>query len=267
MYGTEKPDKAASKLLEGRFVLFTAGTPYALTAPSAFVEFMTAPEDYYERTMTGSAIRLLRYGAVLIILLLSPVYLSLISYNVELIPVTFITPIAQSRQGDPLPPLFEILFMEIMVEFLREGGLRLPPKIASTISIVGGIIIGNAAISSKVVSPTTLLVVGVTTVASFIIPNYEMASTLRILRFPMLVLADALGFLGVAIGCFIFLGHLLWLKSFNTPYFVFTRHDLEDMYIRVHLWKMKKRPDDIPMKDKVRQGKSVLDSKEEENEN
>jgi hypothetical protein len=106
MYGTEKPDKAASKLLEGRFVLFVSGTPYALTAPSAFVEFMSAPEDYYERTMIGSVIRLIRYGAVLIILLLSPVYLSLISYNVELIPVTFITPIAQSRQGVPLPPLF-----------------------------------------------------------------------------------------------------------------------------------------------------------------
>jgi spore germination protein KA len=264
MYGTEKPDKVVTKLMEGRFALIVAGTPYVITAPSVFQEFMQASEDYNQRTITASFIRLTRYIAIIFVMLLGPLYLTLISYNLELIPISFITPIAQSRQGVPLSPFLEILFMEFVVEFMREGGLRLPPKIATTISIVGGIIIGNAAIQARVVSPTTLLIVGVTTIASFLIPNYEMAITIRLLRFPMLILADALGFLGIAVGCFLILAHLFWLKSFNVPYFTFTRHDMQDLYIRTHLWKMNRRPDAIPMKDYIRQTDRFKGKGEEE---
>lgn len=253
MYGTEKPDKVISKLMEGRFALIIEGTPYVMTAPSVFGEFIQATEDYNGRTITASFIRLIRFIAILFVILIDSLYLTLISYNVELIPISFITPIAQSRQGVPLSPFLEILFMEFIIELLREGGLRLPPKVAATISIVGGIIIGNAAIQSRVVSPTTLLIVGISTVSSFLIPNYEMAISIRLLKFPMLILADALGFLGIAVGCFLILAHLFWLKSFNVPYFTFTRHDMQDMYTRTHLWKMNRRPDAIPMKDNVRQ--------------
>jgi hypothetical protein len=212
-----------------------------------------------EKTLISNFINLLKVLSVILVIFLSPVYLALISYNVELIPISFIIPIAQSRQGIPLPPFIEILIMEIVIEFLREGGLRLPPKIAATISIVGGIIIGNAAIESKVVSPSTLLIIGISTVASFIIPNYEMALSIRVIKFFMLVLSDALGFLGIAIGCYFLLVHAFSLKSMGVPYLTFSKQDMKDTFIRFPLYKLNKRPDEIPNKDPIRQGKVKKD--------
>ena len=143
--------------------------------------------------------------------------------------------------------------MELVVELLREGGLRLPPKIASTLSIVGGIIVGNTAIESKIVSPTTLLVVGVCVIATFVIPNYEMALTIRFIRFPMLLLANSIGFLGMAAGSFILLVQLLSLESFGIPYFSLSQSDLNDVFIRAPLWKMNNRPQEIPTNNAIRQ--------------
>jgi spore germination protein KA len=258
-YGTERPDKIATKILEGRIAVFLSGTPYTITYPAILTEFFQSPEDYYERTFVSNITRILRFIAAVIIVFLSPVYLTLISYNVELIPISFIIPISESRQGIPLPPFFEILFMEIIVELIREGGLRLPPKVASTISIVGGIIIGNAAVESRVVSPTTLLIVGVSTVASFVIPNYEMAISLRTLKFPILLLAEALGFFGIAIGYFALMIHILSLKSMGVPYLTFSKQDMQDTLLRYPLYKMNKRPDGIPNNNPIRQGKTNED--------
>ncbi|WP_163193369.1 spore germination protein [Clostridium thermarum] len=253
VFGTEKPSKVVSKLLEGRVAIIVSGAPYVITAPAVFIEFFQAVEDYYERTVVSSFTRLCRWMAAFIVVFLSPIYLVMISYNVELIPIMFVNPIAQSRKGIPLTPFLEILFMELTVELLREGGLRLPPKIAQTLSIVGGIIIGNAVIDAKVVSPSTLLIVGIVTVSSFLIPNYEMAIVLRFLRFPMLILADAAGFLGIAAGGYILAYHLFSLKSFGVPYLTFTISDMKDIFTRSPLWKMNMRPEAIPNKNSVRQ--------------
>lgn len=254
-FTTERPDRVVSRLLEGRVAVFIAGSAFVLTYPAIFTEFLTAGEDYYQRTLVSNFLTILRIFASLLVMYLSPIYLILISYNVELVPIKFILPIAQSRQGIPLPPFIEILVMEIIVEFLREGGLRLPTKVAATMSIVGGIIIGNAATDSKIVSPTTLLIVGISTVASFLIPNYEMALSLRLIKFPMLVLADALGFLGITIGFYFIAVHLFSLRSMGVPYLTFSRQDMKDTFIRYPLYKQNRRPDAIPNKDPVRQGK------------
>jgi len=195
----------------------------------------------------------LRCLAVFVVIIMPALYLTLIQFNVELIPVKFVSPIVQSRQGIALTPFLEILSMELVVELLREGGLRLPPKIASTLSIVGGIIVGNTAIESRIVSPTTLLVVGVGVIATFVIPNYEMALTIRFIRFPMLLLANSIGFLGIAAGCFILLIQLLSLESFGVPYFSLYQNDLNDVFIRAPLWKMNYRPEEIPNTNAVRQ--------------
>jgi spore germination protein KA len=180
-------------------------------------------------------------------------YLILIKFNGEIIPVKLILPIIQSRNGIYLSPFLEILLMDIVVEFLREGGLRLPPKIATTLSIVGGIIIGNTAVQSKIVSPVTLLIIGFTTIATFLIPNYEMSLSIRLIRFPILILSNFLGFLGITAAWFIILIHLSSLESFKTQYFNFSKNDLKDTVIRTPLWKMNKRPETIPNNNPIRQ--------------
>ena len=253
VFGTESPSIVKSDLMEGKIAIILNGTPFVLTVPAVFVEFFQAPDDYNERTVISTFTRLLRCLAVFVVIIMPALYLTLIQFNVELIPVKFVNPIVQSRQGIALTPFLEILSMELVVELLREGGLRLPPKIASTLSIVGGIIVGNTAIESRIVSPTTLLVVGVGVIATFVIPNYEMALTIRFIRFPMLLLANSIGFLGIAAGCFILLIQLLSLESFGVPYFSLYQNDLNDVFIRAPLWKMNYRPEEIPNSNAVRQ--------------
>ncbi|WP_392486831.1 spore germination protein [Haloimpatiens sp. FM7315] len=253
IFTTERPDIVKGNLMEGQIALLLSGSPHVMTVPSLFVSFLQGIEDYNQRTIVSTFVRLLRTIAIFLVITLPSLYLTLLQYNVELIPLKFIAPIIQSRKGIALPPFLEILSMEIIIEFLREGGLRLPPKIAQTLSIVGGIIIGNTAVESKVVSPTTLLIIGISVVSSFLIPNYEMSLSIRFLRFPMLFLANALGFLGIAIGWFYIIIHLSSLKSFTVQYFNLPAKDLKDIFVRAPLWEMNNRPDSMPMKDKKRQ--------------
>ncbi|MBU3184690.1 spore germination protein [Clostridium estertheticum] len=252
-YSTERPDRAIGNMLEGRIVLIIEGTPMVLVYPAIFMQFFQAVEDYTERTIVASFVRLLRILAAIIIITLPSIYLTLIKFNVELIPIKFVTPIVQSRVGIALTPFLEIIAMELVVEFLREGGLRLPTKIAQTLSLVGGIIIGDTAIQSKMVSPTTLLIVGITVITTFLIPNYDMSLSIRMLRFPMLVLANIMGIFGIAVGWFLILVHLSSLDSLGVPYFEFHKSDMKDTFIRAPLWKMNKRPEGIPNSDPIRQ--------------
>ena len=157
----------------------------------------------------------------------------IIKFNTELIPVNFLIPIIQSRMDIALTPFLEIFLMELIIEFLREGGLRLPSKIAQTLSVVGGIIVGDMAVESKFVSPTTLFIIGISVVASFVTPNYEMSLSVRFIRFPMLILANTLGVLGIALGWFSLLMHLFALESFGVPYFAINKYkDLKDSVVR-----------------------------------
>lgn len=250
---TERPDRAIGNMLEGRIIVLVEGTPMVLLYPATFMQFFQATEDYTERTVVASFARLLRIMAAIIVVTLPSIYLTLIKFNVELIPLKFVTPIVQSRVGIALTPFLEIMAMEFVVEFLREGGLRLPTKIAQTLSLVGGIIIGDTAIRSKMVSPTTLLIVGITVITTFLIPNYDMSLSIRMLRFPMLILANIMGIFGIAVGWFLIIVHLSSLDSLGVPYFEFNKNDLKDTFIRAPLWKMNKRPEVIPHGDPIRQ--------------
>ncbi|MCY6483117.1 spore germination protein [Clostridium aestuarii] len=253
VFGTERPDIVKANLMEGKIAILLNGTPHVITVPALFIEFFQAVEDYHERTLVSSFSRILRTLATFIIIIIAPTYLTLISYNVELIPVKFITPIIESRKGIALSPILEILSMELVVEFLREGGLRLPPKIAGTLSIVGGIIIGNTAVESKVVSPSTLLIVGIGVISTFLIPNYEMSLSIRFIRFPMIFLANAMGFLGIISGLFFLLIILSSMKSFGVSYFSINSSDLKDIFIRAPLWYMNKTPKSVPNNNPIRQ--------------
>lgn len=232
MFGTQRPDVIISKLLQGRIAIILNGSCTVILAPSLFYDFFETIEDNNERSLVSSFSKTLRALSVVIVLSLSPIYLTLLKFNSELIPLKFFTPIVQSRVGIPFTPFWEILLMEIVVEFLREGGLRLPPKIAPTLSIVGGIIIGNTAVQSKIVSPTTLLVIGITIISTFLIPNYEMSLSIRFLRFPMLIIANSTGFIGIGLLFYLILIHLCSLQSFGTPYFPVSYNDLINTLIK-----------------------------------
>lgn len=230
---TERPDRVTPNIMEGRIAVILNGSPFVLTLPSVFIEFFHTVEDYNERTLYANFIRVLRFISVLLVITLPSVYLTLIKYNCELIPVEFVVPVVQSRIGISLSPFMEILILEILMEILREGGLRLPSKIAQTLSIVGGIIIGNAAVQSNMVSPTTLLVIGITIIASFAVPTVDMSVSIRLLRFPMLFLANSMGIMGIATGYTLLIIHLSSLENFGVPYMVFNKDDLKDTFIRI----------------------------------
>lgn len=251
---SEKPDVILANISEGRIAFVLDGASQVLIGPALFVQFFQSSEDYYSRTIAASFSRLMRLFAVFIVITFPSIYLTLVAYNVELIPIAFINPIAQFRKGIALPPFLEILAMELMIEFLREGGLRLPTKLGQTLSIVGGIIVGNAAIQSKFVSPTTILVVGLTVVASFLIADYEMSLSVRILRFPMLILANGAGLLGIAVGWYLIIIAVMSLKSLGVYCFTLSKNDFQDMFVRYPLGMMKRRPKSIPEKDIIRRG-------------
>lgn len=251
-YGTERPDIVEANMMEGRIAVVTNGTACVCTVPALFTEFFQGVEDFSQRTVIVSFIRVLRVLAIFLVITFSSVYLTLIRFNAGLIPVKFVIPIVQSRVGIALTPFWEILILEIIVELLREGGLRIPSKVAQTVSVVGGIIIGDTAVRSKIVSPTTLLIVGITVVTSFIIPNYDMALAIRFLRFPMLVLANVMGIFGISLGWFFIFVHLASLESYGVPYLSLNRSDLEDFAVISPLWEMYRRPLGIPNKDDLR---------------
>ena len=216
---SEKPTKVVSDLLQGKAAILVSGAPYALIVPAVFVEFFQDIEDYANRTLVANFDRMLRLIASIIVLMLSSIYLVFLTYNSELTPLNLIKVIVSSRQNIPLPPFFEILMMEILVEILREGGLRLPTPIGSTLSIVGGIVLGQAATLAGIVSPTTLVVIAITVIATFVIPNYEMALSIRLLRFFMLILTNFFGFLGIIVGIQLIVITLIKMESFGVPYF------------------------------------------------
>lgn len=253
-YGTERPDIIAAALLEGRAAIVLDGTPYVITYPSTMIDFFQTVEDYYERTLISSFIRIIRFTAVTLVYTLPSLYLALIKFNSELIPIKFVIPIVQSRKGIALTPFMEILSMLFVIELLRESGLRLPSRISQTVSVVGGFIIGNAALQAKLVSPATMLIVGITAVCSFSIPNYEMAQSVRIIAIPVLILANVFGVLGVTIGWYFIVLHLFSIDSFGVPYLNFNnKSDFKDIFLRYPLWKMNKRPASVSSNNSVRQ--------------
>jgi len=254
VYTTQRPDIVQSNLVEGKIAIMLSGDPFVLTVPVLFTDFFQAATDYYQRTVLSNFNRLIRIISIFIVIALPSAYLTLLTYNSELIPIKFIITIVQARKNIALSPFMEILSIQIVIEILREGGLRLPSKIAQTLSIVGGFIIGTAALQSNLVSAATLIVVGVATIGTFVVPNYDMAASIRLLGFPILFMTNYLGALGLLAGYYILFVHLLSLDSFGVPYFPIDKiSDFKDMYIRSPLWKMNKRAESIPNTNPIRQ--------------
>ncbi|MFE0397331.1 spore germination protein [Paenibacillus lactis] len=243
---TERPDRVIAGLLEGRVAILLDGTPFALILPVTFSMLLQSPEDYYDRWLPGTFIRVLRFLAAMLALLAPALYISFISYHPGLIPTKLALSITETRQGVPFPSIIEALIMEISIEILREAGIRLPKPIGPAMGIVGGLIIGDAAVNAGIVSPFLVIVVAVTAISSFTIPVYSAGITLRILRFTGMFSAAVLGLFGVVLFFLLVCSHLVRLKSFGVPYVSpmtpYNISEWKDFIIRAPLKMMKKRP-------------------------
>jgi spore germination protein KA len=243
---TERSDKAVANLLEGRVIIMVDGSPFALIVPSVFNQFYQTTEDYSERYLMVSFIRLTRLLALAFSLITPSLYVAIISYNPELIPTKFAVAVAGGRSGVPFPSVVEVLVMEISMEVLREATLRLPQQIGGALSIVGVLVIGQAAVSAGFVSPITVVVIALTTIGSFATPAYNAALALRLLRFPLVIMSGIFGLYGVMVGLILIANHLLSLRSFGVPYLSpvvpGNFKGMLDTVTRGPLWLMTKRP-------------------------
>ena len=236
---TERPDKAAMEILNGRVALFVDNTPVALLLPTSYGSFFQTADDYYNRFQIVSFERIIRYVAAIIAMTFPAFYLAAINYHPEILPTNLIMTLQAARVNIPFPAFIEVLIMELSFELLREAGVRIPGPMGSTIGIVGGLIIGQAAVSAGVVSPIIVIVVAVTALASFAIPNDELSSAFRLLKYFAIVLAAFYGFFGIIMALLFVVGHLCRLKSFGFPYMmpyvaadVNKKRDLKDSVIR-----------------------------------
>ncbi|UTR10088.1 spore germination protein [Evansella sp. LMS18] len=254
---TERPDKVAAFLNNGQVIILVDGTPFSLVAPITFEQLFKSPEDYYDRWQIGSLIRMLRYSAAFIALFLPSLYIAMISYHQGMIPTTLALSIAGAREGVPFPAFVEALLMELTLELLREAGVRLPRAVGQTIGIVGGLVIGDAAVRAGIVNPIMVIVVALTAIASFAIPAYNVSITLRMLRFFLMFLAASFGLFGIIIGYIAINIHLVGLKSFGryytSPFAPYRFIDLLDTVIRLPLTINKKRNDSEHTADAVKQ--------------
>lgn len=253
---TERPDKSVAALLEGRVIILVDGSPFSLIVPALFNQFFQTMDDYTERFIVGSLIRIIRLIALIFSLFFPALYVSVISFNPELLPTEFAVAISGGRAGVPFPAVMEVLIMEVFMEVLREATIRLPQMIGGALSIVGVLVIGQAAVSAGLASPTTVVVIAITTIGSFATPSYNAAISLRMLRFPLIILAGCFGLYGVMLGTLVIVNHLLFLESFGvpymTPYVPVKWRDLKDSLIRAPFWWMRRRPSFLNTPDPTR---------------
>lgn len=261
---TERPDKVASALLQGKAAIILDGTPFVLLAPVTLGSTLQSPEDYYERWTIGTLIRALRYAAAFISIFLPALYIALVSYHPGMIPSDLAFSIAGSRQGVPFPAFVEAFLMSFTMELLREAGARLPRNIGQTIGIVGGLVIGEAAVSAGIVSPVMVIVIALNAIASFAIPEYSVAISFRILLFGFMIAAGLLGLYGIILGYIMVNIHIVNLKSVGVPYTApfapsFFR-DWTDLVLRLPVPLLTKRPKYLQTNDRTKAKKGDTDA-------
>jgi spore germination protein KA len=253
---TERPDKVVGNLLEGRVVILVNGSPFALIVPAVFNQFYQTSEDYNERWLITSIIRVIRFMALIFSLTFSSLYITILSFHPEMIPAKFVVAASSGRSGVPFPVVVEVILMEVAMEILREATVRMPQQVGGALSIVGVLVIGQAAVLAGFVSPITVVIIAMSTIGSFATPSYNAATAFRMLRFPLIVLAGSFGLLGLATGIIFILNHMLGLRSFGVPYMSpvspGNKESIKDSIIRAPLRWLKERPAQLHPQDASR---------------
>ncbi|MEK4185596.1 spore germination protein [Paenibacillus sp. FSL L8-0494] len=257
IHHTERPDVIAAALMEGKVAILVDGTPIVMTVPTLFVSFMQTAEDYYQRADVSTLVRMLRYFSIFISLLAPSLYVAITTFHQEMLPTTLLISLAAQREGVPLPAFIEALLMELAFEIIREASVRMPQTIAQSVSIVGTLVIGTAAVDAGIVSAAMLIVVAITAISSFVLPSFDLALTIRMLRFPMMFLAASFGLFGIIIGVIAIVLHMCSLRSFGVPYLSpfapYNLADQKDTFFRMPHWAMFTRPKLINKKNIVRE--------------
>lgn len=258
---TERPDMVAAALLQGRVGIMVDGTPFVLIVPFVFAEIMQASEDYYERFQIATLLRWLRYFFMILSLLTPGLYVAITTYHQDLLPTTLLLSVAAAREAIPFPAVVEAFIMEVTFEALREAGIRLPKAVGSAVSILGALVVGQAAVQAGIVSAPMVIVVSITGIASFTIPRFNGAIAIRMLRFPIIIAAALFGMYGIMISVLLIIGHMANLRSFGVPYLSpigpLSASDMKDVVIRSPWWAMKERPAYMPLQDQKRMGEAL----------
>lgn len=253
---TERPDRAAAVLAEGKVVIVVDGSPHTLIAPTTLIDYFSSFEDYFLNPHIASSFRLIRVFSVAFSLLMTPTYVAVLTHHFELLPKDLMNTLVSSRALVPFPPFLEALVLELVIELLREAGARLPTKVGQTIGIVGGIVIGTASVEAGLTSNVLLIIIALAALASFTTPVYQMGNTIRLLRFPFLLFAHVWGLVGIVLCFTFFLTHLLRLTSFGRPYleplYPPRVADLKDSLIRLPFVFQSKRPVVVQTENKQR---------------
>lgn len=215
---TERPDKVASSLLEGKIAIVVDNSPFVIIVPTTLNAFYQASEDYYQRWQIMSFTRILRYLVSFLSFTLPALYISILNFQPGMLPTPFAISIAASREGITFPTVIEILIMEMTFELFREAGIRIPGAIGHVIGLVGGIVIGQAAVEARIISPMIIIIVAFTAISTFAIPDYNLTSAFRLVRFFFIVCAAIFGLYGFLLGMLFLLAHLSSLESFRVPY-------------------------------------------------
>lgn len=245
---TERPDAVAASLYEGRIAIVVDNTPSVLIIPATVGTLMQSTEDYYSRWPIAILIRFIRYIAAFVAVSAPALYVSVTSFDPGILPTRLAFYVSGTRINVPFPAVIEALLMEVTIEFLREAGSRISGPIGTTIGIVGGLIIGQAAVEAGIVSPLMIIIVAVTAIATFTLPSYEFSSALRLYRFGLIIFAAFLGLYGVMLGLILMITHMVKLNSFGIPFtspfsgLGLMGGDLKDTLIRIPMNKLKYRP-------------------------
>lgn len=241
---SEKPDKVAANLLEGKVAIICSGTPFVLTVPRLFIENFQVSEDYYSRSALSTTIRILRLLAFIITLTIPSLYIAFETFHQEMIPATLLITAAAAREGIPFPSFAETLIAMLLFELLRESGLRLPKQVGQAVSIVGALVMGEAAVQAGIISAPMVIIVALTGITSFIVPS--LLDGILIFRFFLIVLSAAFGLFGTAVGLIVMLVHLCSLRSFGVPFMApmapVIFKDLRDSFVRMPLWFLQSKP-------------------------
>ncbi|MGQ9711864.1 MAG: spore germination protein [Desulfotomaculales bacterium] len=251
---TERPDRVAANLAEGRVAILVGGSPFALVVPATFYSVFQTAEDAYVRWPFGSALRLVRFLGLMAALFLPGVYVAISGYHHEMIPTDLLVAMTGSRERVPFPTVVEMLTMDIAFELIREAGVRIPGTVGTMLGIVGALILGQAAVAANIVSPIVIIIVAMTAIGSFAIANYFLSLSIRYLRFVYTLLGAFLGFYGMVLGVFLHVSLLANVRSFGVPYLAPAAPEGRtgpDLILRGPAWKQEVRPGDIdPLKER-----------------
>ena len=253
---TERPDKTSTYLLEGRVVVLVNGSPYALIVPAVFVDFLESSEDKNIKFQFANLLKVIRIASFLITLLLPGIYVAITSFHLEFIPTELLFAIVASRASVPFSIIFEIIIMELSFELIREAGLRVPSPIGPTIGIIGALIIGQSAVEAGIVSPILIIIVAITGITSFAIPDYYLAFHCRIWRFMYIIFGYLAGLLGIAFASFIHILIATKVQSFGVSYlepYIPSKGHLSSGLFNKPIWKREKREDFLDTKKKDKQ--------------